>query len=363
MNADKRLAMSLSQNASLERDTGLKQAFWGTLLFVAIAVIGLFIVKWSPYWHKAHVAATAHSIGTSIVSGKGVQPEAAGLHAAWTYSLAYFKSVWEAVVLALLLGASVQAFLPRAWLVKALGRPTHGATAIATATSVATMMCTCCTAPLVVGLRRAHAAAGSALAFLLGNPVLNPATLLFIGFVLGWHYAGLRLGLGIVLVFAVAAIANALSKDEGVTLSVPPAPIETRNSGTNMFVAWLRELWIEIYTIVPGYVAIVFIIGGLRAWLFPPGLELHASGIGAIALVSALGTLFVIPTAGEVPIIQTLQHAGMGNGAAAALLMTLPAISLPSIFIVRKVFNARVLAWAAVCVFLSGIAAAAIVML
>lgn len=363
MNTDKRPAMSLRQDVLLERDGGLKQALWGTLLFAVIAIVGLFIVKWSPYWHKAHVAAAVHGIGASIVSGKGVHPEAVGLHAGWSYTLAYFKSVWQAVVLALLMGASVQAFLPRAWLVKALGRPTHSSTAIATASSVATMMCTCCTAPVVVGLRRAHAAAGSALAFLLGNPVLNPATLVFIGFVLGWKYAGLRLGLGMVLVFAVAAIANALSKDEGVPVSVPATAIETRGAGSNMFAAWLRELWIELYTIIPGYVAIVFIVGALQAWLFPPGLELHASGIGAVAAISALGTLFVIPTAGEVPIIQTLQHAGMGQGPAAALLMTLPAISLPSIFIVRKVFSARVLAWAALCVFFSGIVAGLIVML
>jgi uncharacterized protein len=357
--------VSLPQGISLERDRSFRQALWGTSALLVIAIVGLFIVKWSPYWHKAHVAATAHSIGKSIVSGTGLQPEAVGLHAGWTYTIAYFTSVWQAVVLALLLGASVQTFLPRAWLLKLFGKPSNGSAAIAAATSVTTMMCTCCTAPIVVGLRRQRAAAGSALAFFLGNPVLNPATIIFIGFVLGWAFAGLRIAVGLVLVFAVATIANRLSKDDpSENFTVPLSPIEDgpRTAGAT-FRAWLRELWIEIYTLLPGYIAIVFVVGSLRAWLFPPGLEIHASGIVAVTLLSAIGTIFVIPTAGEVPIVQTLVHAGMGAGPAAALLMTLPAISAPSLFIVRKVFSPRVLAWTTACVFAAGLLAGAIAML
>src|SRR6185437_6889544 len=128
-------------------------------------------------------------------------------------------------------------------------------------------------------------------------------------------------------------------------------------------VAWLKELWVEIYTILPGYIVIVLLLGAARAWLFPPGLTIHASGIAAIVALSAIGTAFVIPTAGEVPIVQTLMHSGMSISPAAALLLTLPAISLPSLFIVRGAFPKRVLAFVTVCVFLLGIAAGAFAML
>lgn len=354
----------MSTDAGILRQKGdAKRALFGVLLLAVIAIVGLYIVKWSPYWHKAFTAHATHSIGISIVSGKTVQPEAAGLHAAWSYTLAYFKSVWEAVVLALLLGAAVQAFLPRAWLLKLFGEPTNRSMAAAAATSLATMMCTCCTAPIVVGLRRQRAAAGSALAFFLGNPVLNPATLIFIGFVLGWRFAALRILVGIALVFAAASIANHLTHgragEETYELTLSPFESGPRTFA-NMFSAWVRELWYEARTILPGYIVIVFIIGGLRAWLFPPGMEIHAAGPIAIAVMSLFGTLFVIPTAGEVPIVQTLLHAGMGNGPAAALMMTLPAISLPSLYIVRKVFSRRVLAWTVACVFASGIIAGCI---
>ena len=44
---------------------------------------------------------------------------------------------------------------------------------------VPTMMCTCCTAPVAVGLKRSGASTRSVVSFFLANPLLNPATLIF----------------------------------------------------------------------------------------------------------------------------------------------------------------------------------------
>lgn len=112
----------------------------GTLLFVVLLVVGLFIVKWSPYWHKTHLAAVTHSIGASIVSGKSVQAPPVGIAAAWSYSVAYFNAVWEAIVLALVLGAAVPVFVPRRWLHRLLGSTSFGSTALAGGLSLAGMM-------------------------------------------------------------------------------------------------------------------------------------------------------------------------------------------------------------------------------
>lgn len=214
-----------------------------------------------------------------------------------------------------------------------------------------------------MGLRKQNVGIGSALAFFLGNPVLNPATLFFIGFVIGWPFVGLRIAFGVILVFLVSYLASKFAdrlpqQQQTSQLDLTLAPIEDPNRTVgSVVIAWLKELWIEIYTILPGYVVIVLLLGAARAWLFPPNLTIHASGIGAIVALSAIGTAFVIPTAAEVPIVQTLMHAGMGIGPAAALLITLPAISLPSLFIVRGAFPKRVLAFVTVCVFALGIAA------
>jgi uncharacterized protein len=217
---------------------------------------------------------------------------------------------------------------------------------------------------VVIGLRQQHASIGSGLAFFLGNPVLNPATLIFMGFILGWQFSAIRLIAGIALIAIVVAIANRMTPDEISDTQAPSpslAPIERPDrSAATLSLAWLRELWNEMIAILPGYAAIVFVLGGVRAWLFPPDFTVHASGLGGMALVSLIGTLFVIPTAGEVPIVQTLLAHGMSVGAAVSLIITLPAISLPSIFIVRKAFPAKVLAMTFGIIFAGGLVAGTI---
>jgi uncharacterized membrane protein YraQ (UPF0718 family) len=61
--------------------------------------------------------------------------------------------------------------------------------------------------------------------------------------------------------------------------------------------------------------------------------------------------------AGEVPIVQAMLALGVGVGPAAALMMTLPPISLPSLAIMGKVFSRRLLAVVALLVFAAGLAA------
>ena len=82
----------------------------------------------------------------------------------------------------------------------------------------------------------------------------------------------------------------------------------------------------------------------------------EAAALGLLQRPLAIvGTLFVIPTAAEIPIVQTMMALGMGTGPAVALLMTLPSISLPSLLMLRKDFDARVLVTVAVLTMLVGI--------
>jgi uncharacterized membrane protein YraQ (UPF0718 family) len=335
----------------------------GVVFVALLAIAGLFIVKWSPYYAKTFVAAAHHSIGSSIVSGKTAVPPHASWAAAWSYALSYYRAIWEALVLALLLGAAVQVFVPRRALLRYLGGNGARPAFIASALAIPGMMCTCCTAPIVVGLRNQKASAGASMAFFLANPVLNPATLLFIGFVLSWKFALLRLILGAALVAVVAWYAN--RGGDGVAIdanAIEPSPIEDPRMGVaGVVVAWFRALWWEAYTILPGYVVIVLLLGAARAFLFTPAITVETGSIVAVVLLALAGTLFVIPTAGEVPIIQTLMGYGMSASPAAALLLTLPSLSLPSIFIIRNVFSKRVLAFSMFATFCAGILAAALI--
>ncbi len=74
-----------------------------------------------------------------------------------------------------------------------------------------------------------------------------------------------------------------------------------------------------------------------------------------VMAMAVAGCLFVIPTAAEIPIVQTMMLAGMGTAPALALLMTLPAVSLPSLIMLRKAFPAKALWLTGAMVAVSGV--------
>jgi hypothetical protein len=214
-------------------------------------------------------------------------------------------------------------------------------------------------------MRRKGVSQGAALAFWLGNPTLNPAVLVFIAFALGWGWALLRLALGVLLVLGVPLLVTAAfgrrvrsapSAESGHTRSADPVeptePVEPAHATNEALadesalwvVRWLKALARLSLGLIPEYVVTMLALGAARAWLFP---EVGADAGNSPAVVMGLavtGALFAIPTAGEIPIIQTMRGFGLGAGPAGALLLTLAPISLPSLLMVGRAFPRRVLA-------------------
>jgi len=311
--------------------------WWKPALFFLVVIVGLWYVKWQPYYGKAFTAAETHSIGKSILA----QADSSPIQAAWDYALVYFLAVWKAAVLGVVLGSLIQVLIPRDWLLRTLGQKRFSGTLFGTLFSLPGMMCTCCAAPVAAGMRRQRVSMGGALAFWMGNPLLNPATLVFMGFVLGWHFAAIRLVAGLVTVLGVAMLVQALVKEGqqqaeavDITLTEPQGSFMAR---------WGKALWQLFWSTIPVYILAVLVLGAARVWLFP-----HADGaidntlLWVIAM-AIVGCLFVIPTAAEIPIVQTMMLAGMGMAPALALLITLPAVSLPSLIMLRNSFPLKAL--------------------
>jgi uncharacterized membrane protein YraQ (UPF0718 family) len=315
-------------------------------VFALVAIVGLYYVKWSPYYHRAFVAASTHSIGHSILTGIASTAEPPSWHAAVNYAVAYGRAIWQALVLGLLLGSAVQTLVPAQWLARLLGQAGFRSVAVGGLLSLPGMMCTCCAAPVVVGLRKREASQGAAVAFWLGNTVLNPATLVFMGFVLGWHWTALRIALGVVLVFGGGWLVDrtASAAERATARARLESLINETSSSSNAFGQWLKLLAKMTLRLLPEYIVLVLLLGAARAWLFPHiGSEVDNSIVWILAFALA-GTLFVIPTAGEVPIVQAMLSLGVAAGPAAALLMTLPPISAPSLAMTARSLGGRAIA-------------------
>ena len=312
------------------------------IIFILITIAGLSYVKWFPYYNKTILAATTHSIGTSILGGNADLPSVSW-NSAWSYALTYFISVWKAAVFGILLGSLVQVLIPTNWLLKVLGKTSFGSTAIAGLASLPGMMCTCCAAPIAIGLRKKNVSVGASLAFWIGNPTLNPATLIFMTFVLSWKFTALRLVFGLILTFGVSFLANRFVPQKNsvdIDKMIEKAENEVKGSFTSR---WMKSVGNMVLYIVPTYILSVLVMGAVRVWLFPHISEASANSLIAVIGFAIAGMLFVIPTAAEIPIIQTFLSFGLGGGPAGALLLALPSVSLPSLLLVGKSYPKKVL--------------------
>ncbi|WP_312741173.1 permease [Cedecea neteri] len=324
--------------------------WWKPALFFLVLIAGLWYVKWQPYYGKAFTAADTHSIGKSILA----QADANPFKAVLDYAMVYFLAVWKAAVLGVILGSLIQVLIPRDWLLRTLGQQRLRGTFFGTLFSLPGMMCTCCAAPVTAGMRRQSVSMGGALAFWMGNPLLNPATLVFMGFVLGWQFALVRLVAGLATVFGVALLVQRWVKDKPQIIEPVPAVSRSTEDGA-FLIRWGKALWQLFWSTIPVYILAVLVLGAARVWLFP-----HADGVVSNTLfwviaMAVVGCLFVIPTAAEIPIVQTMMLAGMGTAPALALLITLPAVSLPSLIMLHKAFPAKALWLTGGLVALSGI--------
>lgn len=315
----------------------------GTLVTAGIAIAVLAWAKWYPYALKIPLVAGSHSLGSSVLSGKASAPPSPSWNAAVEYSLAYVASIWQALVAGLLVAAAVEAFLPARRLLALFqaGRGPAVSTVCGGLLSMSSMMCTCCAAPVALNIRRRGVPVSSALAYWLGNPVLNPAALAFMAFVLPWQFVAVRVGTGVVLVFGVTLLVGRLAKATSVAEPEDqPAGSGTAAGAVRRFARALVRLAVRL---LPEYAVVVMLLGGFRGWLFPEAGTLASWGLPAAVLLAVVGTLFVIPTAAEIPILGALMAAGVGMGPLGALVLTLPALSLPSMLMVRGAFPGRVI--------------------
>lgn len=318
----------------------------GVLLALIIAAAALLWAKWLPYESKAVTLSGTHTwTGSNIFAAGGVHPgDAPTWHAATSFFTTYLLAIWKALVAALLISAAVQAFVPRTWLLRLLNR--RGAVRSAAAGGLAStpsLMCTCCTAPVAATLRRDGVSTAAAVAYWLGNPLLNPAVLVFLAFVAPWQWTFTRIAVGVLVVVGGSALVARLTSRrevpvEQVTGSAEQPTGDWFAQAPERFARTLVRLCV---TLVPEYLVVVLALGAFRGWLFPIGSSHVSTGAAVMLVAAVVGTLVVIPTGGEIPILQGLALAGLSLGTVGALLLTLPAASLPAMAMVGRAFGWR----------------------
>ncbi|MHC4403087.1 MAG: permease [Planctomycetota bacterium] len=109
------------------------------------------------------------------------------------------------------------------------------------------------------------------------------------------------------------------------------------------FGQWMGNTWTFAKLLIPLLFGGVFIVGFLGALL--PEEQVAAlvgdNGLTSNAIASVVGCFFYFATLTEIPILEALMKNGMANGPALALLLAGPALSIPSILVIRSVLGTK----------------------
>ena len=119
------------------------------------------------------------------------------------------------------------------------------------------------------------------------------------------------------------------------------------NSESGEMQSWIEQTWTFAKQILPLLLAGVLVAGLLlgrpgEEGLIPPAWIARLVGgnsLWANLFASVLGAFMYFATLTEVPILQGLLGSGMGQGPALALLLAGPALSLPSMLVIRSILG------------------------
>ena len=106
---------------------------------------------------------------------------------------------------------------------------------------------------------------------------------------------------------------------------------------------WMHNTWDFAKMLVPLLFGGVFVVGVLGA-LIPEEQVAGLVGDNSLksnVVASVVGCLFYFATLTEIPILQALMERGMHEGPALALLLAGPALSLPSLLVIRSVVGLK----------------------
>jgi uncharacterized protein len=112
---------------------------------------------------------------------------------------------------------------------------------------------------------------------------------------------------------------------------------------------WIGATWALARQILPLLLAGILLAGALlgrpgHEGLIPSAWVAGAVGgnsLGANLFAAVAGAFMYFATLTEIPILQGLMGSGMGHGPALALLLAGPALSLPSILVLRSIMGTR----------------------
>lgn len=217
---------------------------------------------------------------------------------------------------------------------------------------VLTPFCSCSAVPLFIGFVEAGIPLGVTFSFLIAAPMVNEVALVMLFGMFGWRVAGLYLLAGLSVAVVAGIVIGRLKMEgyvEGFVWQIKGgggAVAEHRPTWAQRFAAaW--ENTREIVGKVWPFVVIGIAVGaGIHGFVPEDALAgvMGADAWWSVPAAVVLGVPLYSNAAGVIPVVQALMAKGAALGTVLAFMMSVVALSLPEIIILRRVLKPRLIA-------------------
>ncbi|MBE0493142.1 MAG: permease [Thiomicrospira sp.] len=234
------------------------------------------------------------------------------------------------------------------------GKPKWMARSLAILLGALTPFCSCSSVPLFIGFVEAGVPLGVTYSFLIASPMINEIAMVMLISILGWEVALLYLVAGLVVAYVGGVLMEKLKPERWVEDYVwkiqmgQVAGVASDNSLRGRHhnaVAEVKEIFRRLWK----WVLVGIALGALFHGYVPQEwVETYLAGDQAWWSVPAavlLGIPLYSNAVGVIPIIEAMLGKGVPIGSALALMMSIAALSLPELIILRKVVKWPALIW------------------
>ena len=232
------------------------------------------------------------------------------------------------------------------------GRPDWQARGLAVSLGAITPFCSCSSVPLFIGFVEAGIPLGVTFSFLIASPMINEVAAVILVGILGWKLAALYVLAGLVVAWFGGIVMQRFRPERWVEdyvwkiqvgESVLPTPDTTFAGRHRYALAEVREIVGRIWK----WVLIGIGVGALFHGFVPAGwVSEHLGGDSWYTVPAAviLGIPLYSNATGVIPVAEAMLGKGVAVGTTLALMMSVAALSLPELLILRKVIQWQALA-------------------
>ena len=216
---------------------------------------------------------------------------------------------------------------------------------------IVTPFCSCSAVPLFLGFVTTGVPLGVTFSFLIAAPMVNEVAVVLLYGLFGWKIAAIYLSTGLVIAIIAGWVIGKLGMErhlEEWVYQIQAGNIELDDGPKDMVerIRYGFEAVRDIVGKVWFYVVLGIAVGaGIHGYV-PEGLMASFMGKSAWWSVPA-SVLIGIPmysnAAGIIPIVQALLEKGAALGTVLAFMMSVIALSLPEMIILRKVLKPRLI--------------------